>query len=102
MREGKGGGGGSTARVSSTAFCGAAAVFWGVGVGNRRESVRNRVQGFSRPWGARELTFWGGAAGSPRRRRGGGREMGLGGVAKGGVGGEKGVVRELEGTTAHL
>ena len=46
--------------------------------------MRNRVQGFSRGWGARELTFWGGAAGSPRRRRGGGREMVLGGVAKGG------------------
>ena len=69
---------GSTARVSSPAFRGAAAVFWGVGVGNRRESVRNRVQGFSRGWVARELTFWGGAAGSPQRRRGGGRLGGSG------------------------
>ena len=78
MRQGKSGGGGSTARVSSPAFCGAAAVFWGIGVGNRRESVRNRVQGFSTRWGARELTLWGGAAGSPRRRRGGGRLGGSG------------------------
>ena len=37
MREGKGGGAGSTARVSSPAFCGAAAVFCGFGVESERE-----------------------------------------------------------------
>ena len=58
-------------------------VFWDVEAAKERGNQGKRVQGFSRCWGARELTCWGGAEGSPRRRRGGSREELLGGVAKG-------------------
>ena len=38
--------GGATAALSSPAFGGAAAAFWGVGLGNRRKEERNSARGF--------------------------------------------------------
>ena len=62
----------------------AVVVFWGFQAGNWRESEWNRMRGF--PWcrGTREEGNWGSVPSSPRRRRGGGRADGRGGVARGG------------------
>ena len=53
-------------------------MFWGLGSGKRRESVRNRVQGCHWFWSAREIELRGSTAGQPRRRRGGDRRAAWG------------------------
>ena len=77
---------GSTARVSSPAFCGAAAAFRGVWAGKEREGEGNGMK--SLPWsrGVRKMGAQGAAAGPPRRRRGGGRGRVAGRVAREGEG----------------
>ena len=72
---------GSTARVSSPAFCGAAAAVCGVWAGKKRESEGKRSRRAPWFWCAREKGAAGSVLAGPRRRRGGSREEVLGSVA---------------------
>ena len=57
-------------------------VFWDVEAAKERGNQGNRVQGFSRCWGARELGARSAALHGPRRCRGGDRWARRGGVAR--------------------
>ena len=75
--------GGSAAASSSSELRQSVALFWHFGAGSERKSEWNRMLGFSKCWGARELGSWGAAASHPRRRRGGVEAVGNSSVTRG-------------------
>jgi hypothetical protein len=75
--------GGSAAASSSSELRQSAALFWHFGAGSERKSERNRMLGFSKCWGVRELGSWGATASHPRRQRGGVEAVGNSSVTRG-------------------
>jgi len=83
--------GGSAAASSSSELRQSVALFWHFGAGSERKSERNRMLGFSKCWGVRELGSWGATASHPRRQRGGGQRWTAAAWQ-----GEEGTVRGIE------